>query len=93
MRDRHLTLLRRVQRAERIACPPRITAVILWDRGHYVEVWGPKDALDENDLAEIGKPVVHRPDRPPPDPASPSADHESRITNHDPRFTNRGPAD
>ena len=38
MRDRHLTLLRRVQRAERIACPPRITAVILWDRGHYVEV-------------------------------------------------------
>ena len=28
MRDRYLTLNRRVQRAERIACPPRITVPV-----------------------------------------------------------------
>ncbi len=76
MRDRLLSLARRVRRAERIVCPPeRVMAVILWDRGHYVEVWGPKGCEDHIDEAEIGKPIVHRPNRPPPDPASPSAEH------------------
>ena len=78
MRDRHLTLLRRVQRAERIACPTRTVAYILWDRGHYVEVWGPPGCSDHIDVDKIGKPVVEWPDRPPPDPASPSEDREDR---------------
>ena len=72
MRDRYHNLKRRLQRAERIACPVRTVACILWDRDYFVEVWGPKDCLTEEELAEIGKPVRYWPDPKPPDPRDPS---------------------
>ena len=70
MRDRHLSLARRVQRAERIACPPRVVAYVYWDRGDFVELWGPPGCSKYVDAEKIGKPVVEYPDAPPPpDPA------------------------
>ena len=70
----HLTLNRRVQRAERTVCPTRIYSVMFWDRGDYIEAWGLHNVPDDYELPDVGKPIVPWPrSAARADPASPSA--------------------
>ena len=73
MRDRHLALDRPARRAEGIVRPTRVVAYILWDRGHYVEVWGPPECREMLDEAKVGKLLRFGQDDPPPPPPGPAS--------------------